>query len=162
MLIALHDITSQYFNYFIPEAEEQGKRFSNPLVDTSLNIEPLMLHTSLCDLKSPASESSSSSGSYSVTTDSGPNNPALVNVSQAEKTPLVMMKDFKHEADVLMKEGMPVTCDEAEQKKPNGDCSRKMSEISNPELPKAVIQEDWTDVERTQRKQCMNLNLPHL
>lgn len=149
------------FNYFIPEVEEQSKRFSNPLVDTSLNIEPLMLHTSLCDLKSPASESSSSSGSYSVTTDSGPNNPALVNVSQAEKTPLIMMKDFKQEADVLMKEVMPGKCDEAEQKKPNGDCSRKMSEISNPELPKAVIQEDWTDVERTQRKQCMKLNLPH-
>ena len=35
------------------------------------------------------------------------------------------------------------------------------SDISNTDLPAAQKTDDWTDVEKTQRKQCMKLNFPH-
>lgn len=151
------------FKFFIPDHEDQFEKNSESLAEKGLNIEPVISQSSLCELKSPASESSSSSGSYSVTTDSGPNILALANFSLANnnsghvKSPLVITKDSKSEADIIVKEVKSETEDIGVS------MGNKMPvlELSNVVVPKTKNQEDWTDVEKSQRKQCMKLNLPH-
>jgi len=160
--------------YCTSEYDQQSERMSDSFEERSVHLEPVISQGSFCELKSPASETSSSSGSYSVTTDSGPNNLGVPNVSSTnnnpglEKSRLSITRESKSEADIIVQEAKIdkeydlVTKSVSNDSNLNITCTtkRSISEIKNSILPINCNPEDWTDVEKNQRKQCMKLILP--